>query len=332
MKISAAQIQALAAVLERIETGRAEMPKVAGPIGLFLRQFASAREAALTKFGIAETGQGWISGNDLMPIELAPITPLEMREHDQVKGAVTSAVAVSEALGSTQRVTLWGGARAADKLLRKWRRDPCSVACLDGPYRWHPPGRITPGEAAVDLPGWALHWRDARCLKYTADDLGRAPLAAAFHLDLLTEPHGIKAFRTFPIRLAEGTWKAIPGLGPSPPEIEVEVPAKFRGTEARQLLVLAWAQAWEPSRWRVITAETAADDDVLAHNIAWADHIRDLRGEPPVSGEEMRALEQRLREAGLVSASAARAAQAAPLARRLSPRARPFASWLRGVT
>lgn len=332
MTISADQVRALASVLERIENGRAEMPRVPGPIGLFLRHFASMRENALAKFGIAEDGQAWISGNDLVPIELVPITGLEMRVKDQFRSSVSTAIATSETLGSTQRVTLWGGAIAADKLLRQWRRDPHSVACLKGPYRWHPPGRVTPGEAAVDLPGRNLTWRDARCLKYTGDDLGRAPLAAAFHLDLLTEPHGIKAFRTFPIRLDNGIWRVVPGLNPSPPETTIEVPTQFAGNEGGQFLVLAWAQAWEPSRWRVIAAETAGDDDILAHNIAWADHIRELRGEGPVTGEEMRALERRLRKAGLASASATSALEAAPLARRLSPHARPFASWLRGVT
>ncbi len=59
-----------------------------------------------------------------MPLELVPITPLEIRVQNETIGSVTSAIAASETLGTTVRVTLWGGAQGAGRLLRAWRPDP----------------------------------------------------------------------------------------------------------------------------------------------------------------------------------------------------------------
>ena len=80
-----------------------------------------------------------------------------------------------------------------------------------------------------------------------------------------------------------------------------------------------------------MAAIPAGDDDVLAHNIAWLDHLRELAGEPAVSADEIRASADRLVAAGL-RPSVAGAALLSPLDRGLSPAARSFAGWLRGVT
>jgi hypothetical protein len=332
VNVSSAQLRQIEAVLERLEAGAIPTPRMPGAIGMFLRQFAGARAKAQGRLGIDPPREGWISGESLMPVDLVPITPLELSLGNQIMGSVTSAVAASETLGSTVRVTLWGAARAAGRLLRIWRREPNAVVTLAGRYRWHPPSRITPGEASTESTHGDLHWHELRCLKYTGDDIGRPPQAAQFHPDWFTAPPGIKAFRTFAIRWDE-RWTVIPALLTTPPTVEVTVPAELLSDrDLTQMLVLAWTQPWEPMRWRALEAREATDDDVLAHNIVWADHMRELRGEGTIPGEEMRAMTRRLREVGLTNASIETALPGAQLTRRLSPRAVPFAAWLRGVT
>jgi hypothetical protein len=331
VRVSSAQLRDLAKILERLEEGRIATPRVPGAIGAFIRQYAQARERAALELGHSLPGRGWISGEDLMPLELVPIGPLELRIGSDIIGSATHTIAVSETLGATTRVTLWGAALAANRLLRVWRREPESVVRLIGRYRWYPPARITPGEAQTDETGTRLPWHQARCLKYTGDDLGRAPHAAAFHLDWLTDPPGLKAFRAFAIRRDDATWRALPGLRTAP-DLDITLPDDPPAPDADQLLVLAWTQPWKPSGWRVVDAVPATDNDVLAHNISWADHIRELNDEPQVSGDEMRALRARAREAGMAHGSIEVAARQAQLTRRLSPRALSFARLLRGVS
>lgn len=332
MNVSATQLRQIAAVLERLEDGAIPTPRVPGPIGMFIRQFAGARDTAARQLGIEPPLHGWISGERLMSVDLVPITPLDLSRGNAVMGSVTSAVTATETLGSTLRVTLWGGALAAGRLLRIWRRTPRAVVTMEGRYRWYSPGRITPGEARIESMTAELAWDELRSLKYTGDDAARAPHAATFHPDWLGQPPGIKAFRTFAVRRGE-RWSVIPGLTSTASTVEVTVPTEvLPAAGATQLLVLAWTQPWEPMRWHAIEAREATDDDVLAHNISWADHIRELRGELAITGEEMRALEARLHREGLTNTSIERAVFGAQLTRRLNSHALSYAGWLRGVT
>jgi hypothetical protein len=227
-------------------------------------------------------------------------------------------------------VTLWGSARAANRLLRLWRREPTAVASLSEHYRWYPPARITPGEARIESMADGRAWDRIRCIKYTGDDVGRPPHAGAVHLDWLSDPPGFKAFRTFAIRRVAHGWSVLPGLADAPKRVVVRVPETVASGSAQQL-VLAWAAPWTPHEWHVLDAIDASDDDILAHTIAWADHLRELRGAEVITGDEMRGLEECLRSHALAPSLDA-AVQSAALRRDVSPAARTFAAWLRGVT
>lgn len=330
MRLSLEQLRQLAAVVERIDEGRIDTPRVPGPIGLFLRQYADARAFAAHHLGVPGDSP-WVSGAQLMPIDLVLITRPEMQVHSALIGSATTAVAACETIGTTVRVTLWGSARAANRLLRLWRRQPTAVASLSESYRWYPPARITPGEARIESTADGRRWDRIRCIKYTGDDLGRAPHAGAVHLDWLSTPQGFKAFRTFAIRRVVDGWSVLPGLTATPRRIVIRVPENVACSSAQQLLVLAWATPWTPHEWHVLDAVDASDDDVLAHGIAWADHLLEVRGAEVITGDEMRALEERLRSCAL-RPSIDVAVQSAALRRDLNPAAQTFAAWLRGVT
>jgi hypothetical protein len=278
------------------------------------------------------TPRPWISGDGLMPLEVVAITPLELRLTTEVMGSVTSLVAASETVGATLRVTLWSAPRAANRMLRIWRGTPNEVVQLNGRYRWHLPARITPGEATVEHSGVQAEWHRIRCLKYTGDDIGRPPRAAAFHVDWLTHPPGIKAFRSLALRREDDEWRILPALLDSPSAVQVTASEHVVAPDAHQVLALAWAEPWEPRHWRVVDAVAADDDDVLAHHVAWADHLRELQGDGAITGDELRALQGSLRRAGVGRTSVERAVQIAPMTRRLSSRGRRLAAWLRGVT
>ena len=124
----------------------------------------------------------------------------------------------------------------------------------------------------------------------------------------------------------------LPGLLPTTGDVSVTVPAGLDQAAVDRLLVIASAEPWEPKRWRVADAMPATEDDVLAHSIAWADHLRELAGEDAITGHEMGALAVRARESGLTEISLESAAAAAQLTRRLHPRAVPLAQLIRGTT
>jgi hypothetical protein len=282
--------------------------------------------------GVELPARGWVSGEELFPLDLAPITSLELRIDSALIGSVSSAIAACETLGTTVGVTLWGAPLAASRMLREWRRNPGSVISVAGRFRWYPPGRITPGEARTDSIGDELAWHQVRCLKYTADDLGRAPHAAAFHLDWLTPPPGIRAYRTLAIQRETDGWRVLPGVARTTADLFISVPLQFHDAGTNHLLALASTEPWEPKRWRVTDALPATSDDALAHSIAWADYIRELNGEDAVPGNEMRALEARARESGLTATSLRAAAAHAQLTRRLDPHARSLARLIRGTS
>lgn len=330
MTVSPSQLQQLARVLDQIDEGRIATPRVPGSIGQYLREYAEAKVEAATRLGVPLVARTWVSGDAVGPISLAPITGVELSRGNELMGSVASVTACSELLGTTLRVSLWSAARTANRAQRIWRRHPGRVLSLSGPYRWYPPARITPGEAVIEEQQM-LGWHQLRCLKYTGDDLGRPARAAAHHLDWMTDPPGIRTFRVCAIRKTGSGWAVLPGMRERPPNVSVTVPRDVRPNDATQLLVLACAEPWAPDAWHTVAAVKATDNDVLAHNVTWADHVRELRGEDAVTADDIRALLRRLRAAGLRPSTDA-AAEGAELSRRVSPRAREFAGWLRGTS
>ena len=308
-----------------------DTPRLPGPTGQFLREFAAAKLETAKRLGVSPVERKWVSGEALGPINLTPVTQMQLSRGNELMGSVASVIVGSETLGCTFRVSLWSAARTANRLQRIWRRDPGRVVTLSGPYRWHPPGRITPGEATTDEQPETLGWHQLRSLKYTGDDLGRPAGAAAHHLDWFIQPPGMKTFRAFAIRRDAERWSVLPGLRKPSGALSVTVPHDFAPPHASQLLALGYAEPWAPDHWRVVDAVTASDHEVLGHNLAWADHLRELRDESAVSAAEAVTLHRRLREAGLAPSRDA-AARTAELTRRLRPAVREFAGWLRGTS
>jgi hypothetical protein len=331
VKLSVTQLREFSKILTRIEEGRIDAPRVPGPVGTYLRQYAGARNIAAQRMALELPERGWLSGEALGPVELMPITPLELSLGNGVISSVTSTLVVSETLGTTLRVTLWGSALTAGRLVRLWRRQPDAPIHLEGPYRWYPPARITPGEAATSKHEQAQPtWCDVRCLKYTGDDIGRVPIAATCHLDWSSGRPGIKSFRTVALRRTERQWTVAPGLMDRTGKATFSMPKELDDAHVNQILVLAYTEPWTPDHWMIVDAKPASDDEVLAHNIAWADHLRELHGDPPVTGAEIRGLALRLHEDGLAP-SIDVAVTGTPLDRHVAAGARPFAAWMRGV-
>jgi hypothetical protein len=331
VRLEPAQLEELARVLERIDEGTIATPRVKGPIGQFIREYADAKLDVATRLGVPPSARTWVSGESLGPLTLVPITEIALTRGNELMGSVASVIAGSETVGTTFRVSLWSAARTANRLQRVWRRDPARAVTLRGPYRWYPPSRITPGEAATEELPDSAPWNQMRFLKYTGDDLARSPRAATLHLDWLTPPPGIKAFRAFVARRDGAAWQVVPGLRDTNPGLSVAVPRDAAPRDCHQILALGYSEPWAPERWTVVDAVVATDDDVLAHNLAWADYVRELRGEGPVSTEEIGALTRRLREIGINPRRETAAAKAA-LERSLTARARELARWLRGVS
>jgi hypothetical protein len=328
VRLNRSQLRELEVVLERIADGTAPIPRSGGSIGRFLRAYSTSRDAAVRRL-LVDGAQGRsVSGRALMPIDVVPIAPLQLTDAGPLAGSATVGVVASETLAATLRITLWGSGRTANWLERTWRKDATAAVQLSGTYRWHPPERITAGGAEAELLE-SCEWHRIRCLKFTGDDIGREPKAASCHIDWSNAPLGVKAYRSFAVYYDE-RWRVAPGLREAPADIEV-VMADELTPRCGLGLVLAWAQPWEPTRWRVIASRDASGNDVLAHSISWADHVRELRGEPPVTGEEMRALATSARGSGINDVAVEHAARGAAVVRRVDPGARAYAAWLRGV-
>ena len=105
MSLTAAQLEQLAKILRRLDEGEIATPRVSGAVGSFLRQYAHARETAARALGIELPSRGWVTGEQLVPLELALITSLELRIDSEITGSFSSAVAMCETLGTTVSVT-----------------------------------------------------------------------------------------------------------------------------------------------------------------------------------------------------------------------------------
>ena len=328
------QLQELAKILERMDTGKIDAPRVPGDIGMFLRAYVEAATRSADLLGVGIRSRRWVSGDEVGPITLTPLTPMEISTSTEPISPVSSVVAASESMGMPFRVTLWTDARSANRANRVWVRDPAATLELRGSYRWFPPARLTPGDADVEVVEKSTPWDRLRCLKYTADDLLRPPDATECHLDWSPPHPGIKAFRVIAIRRGDASspWSVVPGseTGTSGAPIRVAGGAAAPGG---QCLALVYSEPWAPEVWKVIAARPASDLQVLAHNFAWMDYLNELRDEPPISGAQLRGLERVLRQTGLRTADLVEPAAAeAALGRHLLERARPLAAWLRGVS
>ncbi len=90
----------------------------------------------------------------------------------------------------------------------------------------------------------------------------------------------------------------LPGLRDAQEGPRFTVPPELLPEDCHQILALVYAEPWAAADWHSVAAIPAGDNDVLAHNIAWLDHLREVAGEAAVSPEEIRASADRLRAVG----------------------------------
>jgi hypothetical protein len=330
LNLSVSQLRDLAKVLDRIDEGKISAPRVKGPIGMYLRQYAEARIAAVEALGAGPMKSEWIPGENLFSLDLSPVTPLNLHLGNELMGSVTTGVVVSETVGTTFRAALWTSARAANAMARIWTRDPAANVRLSGAFRWYPPARITPGEAMVERLNQPGGWEQIRCLKYAGDDIGRSPLAPTFHIDWSSEPFAIKSYRVVCLQRVDRGWKVVGGLRTDPAQVHVEFAESKPDSDLA--LALVWTTPWAPQTWRVADSRSIEPNHAVAHLITWADHLRELRAEGPPSGVELKALERTLTNAGIAGASLTTGLELATLDRRLDPSATAWARRLRGVS
>jgi hypothetical protein len=326
VKLTAAQLSKLLDILERIDRNEIH-PQLPDRIGRFLRQYGGARvrmDQLLAARGEGRRADGAVSGSTLGAIELHSILPPEVSLLGYPFGEVAETITLSEELGSLTNLVMWlkgPVANTAFNLLRE-----CPGLRLSGDYRWTPPSRLTPGEALVASGGFAITWRDARCIKAVADDLTRPPHAIEYVLDYRIGPPSLKYFRCVCARKNGRGWQVLPAFT-QPKTLDVaevlpEAASEVRGTGLAALLIYRepWSAAWTIVRGMPIDAE-----DVLGHAITWADFRKELEA-TEVDGTTVRHIRESLRACGLNATTFAEL----NLTRRLLPISRDMLLWLRG--
>src|SRR3954469_9314408 len=111
---------AITGVLDKIDEGRAEIPRNSGPIGLYLSQYGVGKGRASETLPSSPAAQ-WCDGSLLGPVTLFPITPLHEPAAGGGAGPRSSLVAASDTSGCLFSVTLWRRGRSANRLARLWR-------------------------------------------------------------------------------------------------------------------------------------------------------------------------------------------------------------------
>lgn len=328
MRLRPDELQQVDRILERIDAGEMR-PRLSGRVGRFLRQYGTARlrlRELLLEHGVRTREDGAVSGRDVGPIELHPLTPPDVRTRPYPLGEVAQAMAVSDELGALVSLVLWLKGPVANAAYNMLRSDLSGMQ-LKGDYRWTPACRLTPGESSIRGAVKAVAWGDARCLKAVSDDLGRPPHALEYVLDHRMGPPGLKYFRTLCVRTHAEEWEVLPGLK-EPRRIELSIPPAMASAvdlAGRGLAqVLAYREPWSLV-WTVVDAAEIGPDEALAHSITWADVRLELEMSE-LGGATVAGLERALRGSGLRPAGLG----TPNLTRSLLPVPRIVHSWLRG--
>ncbi len=335
MRLSGDELRALTRVLEGIDDGKAP-PRVAGPVGLFFRQYARYRREVvhvLARAGIATSADGHVRGADLGPIEMTPLSSTSIAIPNDLWGPVTHVPVLSEELAHVVDLTLWLSAGAGNEVDRLLTVDRVPAVRLAGAYRWHAPHRVTPGEASPAPAETDVRWQVARCLKATADDLASPPHPLEYTLDFRLGPPGLKAFRTFVGRYERERVEVLPGRGARTLSISLELPREsVQGLRRGGLvMVLGFREPWGGG-WTAAAAEAVDETTALAHSFTWADFRLEVEGSPPLADGDTLELMAALRDAGITVPRADAALERAALSRRALPPALAVARWLRTRT
>ena len=329
MNLSVEQRLMLLKIINDVEEGSIEVPRIGGPIGRFLRELALVQTRVRE---LVPDDGNFVRGRSVGPISLTPFGPLSESMGSELLGEVASTIAFSEELGGVVNVTLWGKARSANRLRNVWLRSATTVR-LCGDFRWFAPRRITPGTALPEeLAGPANRW-DARCLKFMAEEFLAAPPAVSYRWDRLFGPSDFRTFRVAALYEMSGEWAVVPCREEhlSRPLIALWPSANTAGDARVSGLALATLVRgpWEDG-WTVADAQRVDSDGVLAHMITWADHRRELLGLPSPTSPELSALQRILSSIGYATRREG-GLERANLIRTISPAAKPLAAWTRGL-
>lgn len=326
------QRRALLDVLTKVEEREIPAPRVRGDVGQFLGEWSATRDLTAELLGSGET---FVLGRDLGPVSLTPILPVAERVVNEVMGEVATVVAASEALGVAVNVSLWGSARPANRLRNIWLRRPESTVELDGAFRWYAPRRITPGSADVDECEIAAdHWSTCRCLKFVGEEFHARPAAASYRWESSLSFSEFRTFRSVILRRFGDEWGVLPATGRQLVMVAglaacCEQLNSSMDPRATLCAALVWRDPWSES-WSVAAAIQVGPDQALSHLVAWADHKRELLGDPPASAAEAVTMAKSLIALG-IEADVPRSIDQANLVRQVLPRVQPVAAWLRGL-
>jgi hypothetical protein len=327
--VSLEQRVALLKILTGIEDDNDAVPRVPGELGRFLHEFAMVH--ARVKELLAHEGP-FVRGSEIGVIALTPLAPLQERMGSELMGEVASTIGISEQLGGLVDITLWGKARAANRLRNAWLAGAQSVS-LTGSFRWFAPRRLTPGAADVAELEETLDVLDARCLKFAGDDFLSAPPAATYRWDTAHGPPDFRTFRVAALYKDADSWTLVPrdSERATTPMVVADAGSGVLSQLAPASLALAmlvrtpWESAWVPT-----VAKRADPETILAHLITWADHRRELELAPPPEYRELAQLRRALLALGHVADEDV-AFSRANLRRRVAPSVQPLVRWIRGI-
>lgn len=316
--------------LDGVEKRREPAPRFPGPMGRFFRQYvAAARQLAALTFrqGLEVRADGAVSGRSLEPIELTSLTPVHTKLKAELHGPTAHLTTLCEELGSVLDLTLWLGARTASTVHRIISREGVGGAVrLAGDFRWTPPSRLTPGEADVSAAIDPPSWQGARCLKATADDLGRTPHALEYAPDFRLGQPGLKCFRTFCVAVSGDRAQVLPGVKPLDRRFIEPTRLDLTGVGEGISICLASREPWD-DRWTIVDSTEVSEPEALRHAIEWLDFRSELQDEGPADDADL----YRLRHALGTSGIRTELPNELRLERRLLKPARELLAILRGV-
>lgn len=328
MTISVEQRFALLKIVSGVEDGEIAVPRVAGDVGRFLREFGLLRTRVR---GLVPHDGRFVRGRTVGEIKLTPLAALRERVGSAILGEVASTIAVCEELAGPVNVTLWGKARAANRLRNIWLRGSSTVT-VEGDFRWFAPRRLTPGTASVaDVAESANRW-DVRCLKYMGDEFLAAPAAVNYRWDSAFGPPDFRTVRVAAVYEAAGERAIVPSDEQrlSRPVIVSRINASIANAQVSELaLAMLVRSPWE-TEWSVVDAEPIDANGVFAHMITWADYRRELLGLPSPTAQEVVSFQRILSSIGY-STDREDALVRANLRRVVAPRVKQLAAWMRGI-
>jgi hypothetical protein len=277
VRLDATELAKLLKILEKIDSGHG-CPRLPDRIGRFLRQYHQGRtelDRVLRNNRIERRADAAVSGCALGPIEVLRILQPEASLLNFPLGEVAATLGVSEQLGGLANLVMWLKAPVANSTYSLLLAHP--VVRLTGDYRWTPPARLTPGEAAVESSQDEITWWRARCLKAVADDLIRPPHALEYVLDYRMGPASLKYFRCICAVKHSDNFEVMPGLARSKTlDVATVLPeVRFDGDKLYALLI--YCEPWSRP-WTIVAAVPISAADALAHAITWGDFQRELAG------------------------------------------------------